>query len=457
LRQNGERKAQESKQVAAALGAAIAAGVPAVLQSLIAGYHPIDIAIAMRDLNRQQREAVFVLLSPEDSGVVLEEVDDEVAVELAEGTDDQAMARIIDLVPPDVGADLLNLLGHDQMHRILERIPDQYSAELEQLSGHAAETAGGLMTSEVVHAPMDVTAGDVIAHIKTQRIPPESLLYIYVIDEHRALCGVVDMAELVTAPPEQQLGEFMVGDVVAVTPETHQSEAVRLVDQYDLRALPVVNEVGQLLGQVTFDDIIDALQDEHTEDIARFAGTSPKDRLAQSSLQVTWLRLPWLAVCFAGTLISASVITSFEDLLKAYVELTAFIPVIAATSGNAGLQSATIMVRALSLGYVQSKNVVRMMLRQAITGLVLALLTAITAGVAGHLLLGTWEMGVVVGLAMLCAVTWASILGAIVPLFFNRIGIDPAVASGPLVSTANDAVAILIYLGLAAVLLRLWM
>ena len=456
MRQDRRRRAQEPEQVAAAISAAIAADVPAVLQGLIASYHPIDIAMAMRDLKRRQREAVFELLNPEDSGIVLEEVDDEVTVELAEVTDDQEMAEIMDAVPPDVGADLVNLLDDEQMHRILERIPDEYSDELEQLSSYAPETAGGLMTSEVIHAPPDITAGDVIAHIKTRQIPPESLLYIYVVDDQRVLCGVLDMAELVTAPPEQQLGEFMVADVVAVTPDTERAEAVRLVDQYDLRALPVVNGAGQLLGQVTFDDIIDALQDEHTEDIARFAGTSPKDLLAESSLQVMWLRLPWLAICFAGTLISAAIITSFSDLLKAYVQLAAFIPVINATSGNAGLQSATIMVRSLSLGYVQSKSVLRMMQRQMLTALMLAVVTAAAAGLAGHLLLGRWEMGFVVGLAMLCAVTWASTVGALVPVIFDRIGIDPAVASGPLVSTANDIVAILIYLGLAAKLLQLW-
>ena len=154
--------------MAAAISAAIAADVPAVLEGLIAGYHPIDIAMAMRELKRPQREAVFQLLNPKDSGIVLEEVDDEVTVELAEGTDDEEMAEIIDAVPPDVGADLLNLLDDEQMHRILERIPDEYSDELERLSSHAPATAGGLMTSEVIHAPVDVTAGDVIAHIKTQ-------------------------------------------------------------------------------------------------------------------------------------------------------------------------------------------------------------------------------------------------------------------------------------------------
>ena len=456
MRQDRTRRVQEPKAAAEAIRAALASEVPAVLEGLISSYHPIDIAMAMRELNREQREAVFVLLDPEDSGIVLEEVDDEVTVELAEATDDQEMAEIIDAVPPDVGADLVNLLDDEHVHRILERIPDEESDELEELSRHEPDSAGGMMTSEVIYAPLDVTAQDVISHIKTQQIPPESLLYIYVVDESRVLCGVMDMVELVTAPPDQQLCESMVTDVVSVTPNTERAEAVRLVDQYDLSALPVVNEAGQLLGQVTVDDIIDAIQEEHTEDIARLAATSPKDLLAESSVQVVWLRLPWLAICFAGTLVSASIITSFNDLLKAYIQLAAFIPVINATSGNAGLQSATIMVRSLALGYLQHKSLQRTMLRQFATALMLAVATGLAAGTAGHLIMGKWEMGVVVAIGMLCAVTWASTMGAAVPLAFNRVGIDPALASGPLVSTSNDIVAILVYLGLAATLLKMW-
>ncbi len=433
--------------------AALASGVPAVLEGLIASYHPIDIAMAMRELNREQREAVFRLLDREDSGIVLEEVDDDVTVELAEATDDAELAEIIDAVPPDVGADLVNLLDDEHVHRILERIPDAESNELEELSRYPADVAGGMMTSEVIYAPTDVTAGDVISHIKTRRIPPESLLYIYVVDAKRVLCGVMDMVELVSAPPHQQLHDFMVTDVVSVTPGTDRAEAVRLVDQYDLSALPVVNEAGQLLGQVTVDDIIDAIQQEHTEDIALMSGTSPKDILAETSVHIMLLRLPWLAICFLGTLVSAWVITGFEETLKTYVQLAAFIPVVAATSGNAGLQSATIAVRSLALGYLHEKSVWRVLIRQFAAGLMLATAISLGTAVAGYLITGQWQIGLIVCLAMIAAVTWGSGIGALIPLIFDRLGIDPAVASGPLVTTLNDAVSILIYMGLASALL----
>ncbi len=455
--QHRPRRAHEPEKVAAAIRGALDSGVPALLQKLISSYHPMDIALAMRDLNREQREAVFELLSPAASGVVLEEVADDVIVELAEATEEGELAEIIDTMPPDVGADVMNLLDQEQVHRILERIPDEASEELEQLAGYAPDTAGGIMTSEVIFAPMDLTARDVISHIRTKQIPPESLLYIYIVDEERKLRGAIDMADLVLARPDQPLPDFMAADVISVTADTDQEQAAKIVDQYDLSALPVVDDRGRLIGQVTVDDIIDAIQEEHTEDLARMAGTSPRDVLSASSMQVAALRLPWLAICFGGTLISAMVIKSFTELLTAFVQLAAFIPVIAATSGNAGLQSAAIMIRSLSLGHQQQARVGTVIARQLGAALVMATIVGVVAGIAGDLIMGKPQMGLVVAIGMFFAVTWGTTMGAVVPILFDRVGIDPAVASGPLVSTINDVVSLLVYLSLGSVLLRSWM
>ncbi|HCU36919.1 MAG TPA: magnesium transporter [Armatimonadetes bacterium] len=454
--QHRPRRAHEPEKVAAAIRGALDSGVPALLQKLISSYHPMDIALAMRDLNREQREAVFELLSPAASGIVLEEVDDDVTVELAEATEEGELAEIIDTMPPDVGADVMNLLDQEQVHRILEHIPDEESDEIEDLARYAPDTAGGIMTSEVIFAPMDLTARDVISHIRTRQIPPESLLYIYVVDDERRLRGAIDMADLVLARPDQPLPDFMTADVISVTADTDQEQAAKIVDQYDLSALPVVDDTGRLVGQVTVDDIIDAIQEEHTEDLARMAGTSPRDVLSASSMQVAALRLPWLAICFGGTLVSAMVIKSFTELLTAFVQLAAFIPVIAATSGNAGLQSAAIMVRSLSLGHQQQAKVGRVVMRQLGAALVMATIVGVVAGIAGHLIMGAPQMGLVVAIGMFFAVTWGTTMGAVVPILFDRVGIDPAVASGPLVSTINDVVSLLVYLSLGSVLLRTW-
>lgn len=453
LRRKWGQTQGDPEEIAAAMDAAAESGVPALLRRIIASHHPIDIAIAMRELDRDERESVFKLLDRTQAGIVLEELDEDVAADLTEVTDEQELAEIIDEVPPDVGADLVNLLDEQQAHRVLERIPDEESEELEELKQYDPDTAGGLMTPEILFAPTDITAREVILHVKNQRVPLESLAYVYVVDEQRRLRGVLDIAELVMADPDDALGEVMVPDPVAVTPDTDQAEAARLVDQYDIDALPVVSEDGVLVGQVTIDDIIDAIQEEHTEDIAKLAGTSPEDLLSESSLHIAWLRLPWLMICFGGTLLSATVIKSFNALLAHYIALASFIPVIAATSGNAGLQSATIIVRALGLGHLRRDGFRRLIVRQLTTALILAVATGVAAGLAGHLLMGTWQMGVVVAVGMLGAVSWGTMMGTFIPLIFERVGIDPAIASGPLVSTVNDFISLSIYLALAALLL----
>jgi len=450
-------KARSPQEVAAALKAATESNVRGALEGLISGYHPMDIAFAFGLLEPEEREAVFALLTPEDAGVVLEEVDDQISADLAEVTDDRQLAEIIDAMPPDSGADMVSLLEPDQQHRILEHIPDEESEELETLMAYGDDTAGGLMTSDVMYAPPDVTPADVMAHIRTRKIPPESLSYIYVVDEQRHLIGVVDLAELVTTPPDSPLSEVMVADIVAVHPDTDQEEVARLVDHYDLVAVPVVDDAGTLLGTVTIDDVIDAIQQEHTEDISRLGGTAAETLMSASSLKVARLRFPWLVMCLFGTFLSASVIVFFKLHLKEAIGLVVFIPVINAMSGNSGLQSSTIMVRAIALGLVSAVGVGKALLREFITALIIGVLCGVLAGIGGALLSVEHPgYGLIVGLSLACAIMWGVMLGTTMPLVFNRLRIDPALASGPLVTTFNDSVALIIYFSIATLLLQFW-
>ncbi len=449
-------RAQRPEDVAAAIRAAAQSNVPGALQGLISGYHAIDIAFAMRELNGEEREAVFALLEVQEAGVVLEEVDDEIGLDLTESTQEDQLAEIIDAMPPDAGSDVVSQLDEDKAHRILERIPAEESKELRKLMQFAPGTAGALMTPEVVYAPPDITSAQIIAHLRSQQVPPEMLTYIYVVDEvSRRLRGVVNIPELITAPPHQPLADFMVTDVVRVHPDTDREEVVRLVDDYDLMVLPVVDEDDRLLGVVTIDDVIDAIQEEHTEDISRLGGTEAETLATASSLRVARLRLPWLLVCLGGTFVSATVIKAFTNsVLGPMIALAAFIPVINATSGNSGLQSSTIMVRALALGLIGRVGVYRVLRRELLTALLLAVTTGIVGGVAAGLLAGDMAYAPIIGLALFCGIIWATMVGTIMPLLFDRLNIDPAVASGPLVTTLNDSFALLIYFGITLVLAR---
>ena len=312
------------------------------------------------------------------------------------------------------------------------------------------------MTSELVYAPPDITPSEVIAHLRSQQVEAQVLNYIYVVaEESRRLLGVVDIPELVTAPPHKPLAEIMVTDVVTISPDSDRTEAVRLVDKYDLLALPVVDEDDRLLGVVTVDDVIDAMQAEHTEDISRLGGTAAEALASASSFRIARLRLPWLIICLAGTFVSAAVIRLFTtSLLGPLIALAAFIPVISATSGNSGLQSSTIVVRGLALGLIGRMGLYRMLVRELLIAVLVALGCAVLAGLGAGLMTGEMAYAPLIGIALFCAVVWASMVGAVMPLLFNRWNIDPAVAAGPLVTTLNDSFALLIYFGLSLLLVN---
>jgi len=446
-------KARSAKEVAAALKAATSSNVRGALEGLISGYHPMDIAYAMRELESEEREAIFALLATDDAGIVLEEVDDEIGADLAEATPDEELAEIIDAMPPDVGSNVVNLLDDERKHRVLERIPAEEAVELRELMQFETDTAGGLMTSEILMAPPDLRIDDLVTHIRRQKVPPDTLSYVYVIDDSRRLIGVISMPELVTAAPDAVLEEVMVADVVSVPPDLDRQELVQVVDKYDLLGVPVVDDDGRLLGMVTVDDVIDAIQEEHSEDVSKFAGTSAETLLTASSVRVARLRLPWLTVCLMGTFLSALVIKRFSITIETVIGVAAFIPVISAMSGNSGLQSATIVVRGMALGIITLGTIGRLILREILTALILGATCGILAGLVGAAIMHNTSLGLVVAVAMTLAIIWATLIGTLVPFLFQRLGIDPAIASGPLVTTLNDSFALLIYFGVATLML----
>lgn len=449
------RGSERASDVADAIRAAARSEVPGALKGLINGYDPIDIAFAMGELNADERSRVFDLLDAEASGVVLEEVDDDITADLAEGTDEGELAEIIDAMPPDSGADAMGTLPEDMKHRILNRIPPDEAAELAHLLNYDEESAGGIMTTEVIYAPPDVTAQGLLQHIRHTEVGPEAVFRVYVVDEDRTLLGAADLVDIINARDDMPLVKIMNPDPVRVHHDTDQAEVIRLVDRYDLISIPVVNDQGQLLGAVTVDDVIDALQHEVTEDLASVAGASAEDLLSRSPWRAAGSRVPWLMVAFAISLLSAVIIRVFEGTLEQAVMLAAFIPVITAMSGNSGLQSSMVAVRSIALGLMDDKQIGRLILRQIPIALAVALVCGLLAFVGGMLLLGSSGYGIIVGAGMFCAIVSGNLVGAAVPVLFRRIGLDEALASGPFVTTMNDAISLLIYFGISTSLLGL--
>lgn len=447
------RGSEHASDVAEAIRAAARSKVPGALKGLIRGYNPIDIAYAMEELTADERASVFELLDSEASGIVLEEVDDRITADLVEGTDEGELAVIIDGMPPDSGADTMSILADDVKHRILNRIPPEEARELASLLSYDEKTAGGLMTTEIIMSPPDVTAFGVIQHIRRTNVSKEGVYRVFVVDQDRTLLGAVDLVTLINARDDQLLSKIMDPDPVRVHHDTDQEEVVRQVDKYDLTMIPVVDDHDRVLGAVTVDDVIDALQQEVTEDLASVAGASAEDLLSRSAWRAVRSRVPWLLVALGVSLLSAVVIRLFEGTLRQAVMLAAFIPVITAMSGNSGLQSSMVAVRSMALGISDDRNIGRMLLRQIPIALSVALVCGVVAFGAGAILLDEAGYGLIVGLGMFGAILSGTLVGSLIPVVFRRVGLDEALASGPFVTTMNDVVSLLIYFAIAAALL----
>ncbi len=445
---------ERSIDVAAAIRAAARSKVPGALKGLISGYDPIDIAFAMDELDPDERTQVFELLDAEASGVVLEEVGAEITADLAEGTEVGELAEIIDAMPPDSGADAMSALPQEMQHRILNRIPRAEAQELAQLLNYHEDSAGGIMTTEIIFSPPDVTASGVLQHIRNTEVGPEAIFRVYVVDCERHLIGAADLIDIISARDEQPLAKIMNPDPIRVHHDTDQEEVIRCVDRYDLTSIPVVDDHDRLLGAVTVDDVIDALQQEVTEDIASVVGASAEDLLSRAPWRAASSRIPWLIVAFMISLLSAMIIRLFEGTLEQAVMLAAFIPVITAMSGNSGLQSSMVAVRSMALGLLDDRRIGRLLLRQLPIAFVVATVCGLLALIGGTLIMGTPAYGIIVGAGMFCAIVSGNLVGSVIPVIFHRIGMDEALASGPFVTTMNDAVSLLIYFAIAASLLR---
>ena len=432
---------------------ALDAGEERELERVLYRFSSVDVAIAMRQLGDAEREAVFAALEVADAAALLEEVDDETQAELQQTVDEKALTEIIEAMPPDERADAVALLDDRQADRVLELMADEKSEELAKLLQHHPDSAGGVMTPEFVAVPEGVTAGEALKVLQAGVVNPETLLYVYAVDEDDRLVGVVDLRELVTADPAAPLRSFYVTPVVRVAPEVDQEHVAQLCKTYDLLALPVVDEDGQLLGTVTIDDVMEIIDDEATEDISMMAGTDARELMRKSSLRVAQIRLPWILVCLLGSLFSGFIIKSFEVTLKEAIVLVVFIPIIIATGGNSGLQSATITVRGLALGIVQSWGVKTLLLREVFTAVIIGVVCGATLGALAGLWAQQTVIGWIVGLSLCAAIMMATTLGAVIPVVLDRFGIDPAVASGPFITTANDALGLMIYFTIASSLL----
>jgi len=420
--------------------------------ALVEALRPPDQADVFEVLSPDTQSELLPRLNPEDSADILEELDDEDAIEVAERLDADDLSRIINEMEPDEAADLLGDMTPDMAAVALSSIEDP--DEILPLLEHQDDTAGGLMTSAEVVLHKDLTTAEAIEHIRVTVPEAELAYYLYVVDDDIKLVGVVSLLQMVLASSETCIDEIMNREVISVFAETDQEATARLMARYDLLALPVVDTDYQLLGVITHDDMVAVLEEEETEDIYRLGGV-PDERITTMDSPSVALRarLPWLVVNLGTAMLSAVVLSLFEETIAQLAVLAVFFPIVAGVSGSAGTQTLTVTVRGLALGEVSPKDGYRALAREVLIGLANGVVLGMLIALIALAWKGSPILGLVIGLSTFLNLIAAGFAGVVVPMGMSIIKLDPALASPVLVSTLTDTLGYLIYLTIATALL----
>lgn len=432
--------------------ATIALTVP---RQMVSDIHPADIAEIISKVTKDEGAHLFKGLNIETAAEALSELHPEKQAYIINSIDAKKAADIIEEMPPDDAADVLSDLPAEKAKEILEHIEKEESEDIQELLAHEEDTAGGLMTSEFISYPPNISVKEAIERFKKDAGEIETVYYIYIVDENEKLIGVTSLRELLIAEPSVRLDEIMETKLIKVSKNDDVEIVAEMMSKYDLVAIPVIDEGESVLGIVAVDDIIDVMEEETTEDMYRIAGTS---ELRFGSIEdvhplyIVKSRLPWLLLCLFGGIISSIVVSRFEATLTAIVVLAAFIPVIMGMAGNAGLQVSTTLVRNFALNSITNHWKYRA--KELLAGLMLAGITGIVIAIAAGILKGMPMLGLVVGIAMFLSISTSILIAILTPTIADKIGIDPAITAGPFVTVFNDILGLIIYFTVANAFMR---
>jgi len=425
------------------------------LERMVNKMHPADVANVLHHLyTSQEKRTVFELVKVEgNKAQVLAEMDEGDLTEILTDVSSTEIATLIQNLPDDDQAYILTTLPDERAQEVLRLMKPEESAEVKDLLKYEPQTAGAIMTGEYFALPANTTVQEAIRKLQSTDIG--NIFYVYVTDKEEKLIGVLSLRQLLGSP-DRTLGSMITKEVISVTPETDQEEVAKQVARYNLLAIPVVEKDGTLVGIITVDDIVDVMREEATEDMLKMSGTKIEEEdtfMTSSVLSAVRMRVPWLLTNLVGSMISGLILWTFRFTIQEVVALVTFIPVIAAMGGNVGLQSSTLVIRGLATGRIELSDVRKVFLREVSIGLIIGLLCGVVTLAVASVMHINLTLGLVVGMAMLCALVMSTTMATIMPVILKRYGVDPAVAAGPFVTTANDITGSAIYLGLATAFL----
>ena len=422
------------------------------LVKLIRKTHPADLAVVFRYFSDEEQAQVFSMMVEDGQAMeFLVELDDTLIANLLENESPERIATVIQESSANDQSFILSTLEDEQAQSVIELLKTEEQEEIEELMGYPEDSAGAMMTTNVFTLYQNTICRDALKSLQDQS-EAEMVFYLYITDDDDRLVGVASLRALATTPADTILKDIMVKRVHTVRPETDQEEVAQIVAQYNYLAVPVLDEDDQLLGIVTVDDVVDVIREEATEDFLQMAGAG-KDReiLLKSSWENARARLPWLFASWIGGIFAASIIGTFEHMLESMIALAAFIPVIIGMGGNIGTQSSTIIVRGIATGRIEIGSELKVLLKEVRVGIILGALYGLLLGAFAKFRFIDADpmLGIVVGLSIGCSMLIAVAVGTFIPMFLRKVDIDPAIATGPFVTTSIDILGVLFYFVIA--------
>ncbi len=413
--------------------------------------HPADIAEMVEELDADDAKFLILLLDSEIAADVIVELEDDDRERLLQVIPNEFIAKqLIGQMESDDAADILGDLDDEKIDDILSHLTDHEQAgDIVDLLNYDEDTAGGLMAKELVAINENLTVKQALGELRDQADGIDEIYYLYVIDDNRKLKGIIKLKDLLFSSTNQRIGTLVDPDIISVKTDTDGEEVAQIMEKYDLVAVPVVDGIGRLVGRITIDDVVDVIREEAEEDYQLMSGITQDVDFSDNVVRQSRSRIPWLIIGMVGGVAGSLILGIFEDDIERYAVLAMFLPLIVATAGNAGVQSSAIVVQGLASGDIDLSSMSGKLWKEFKVGLLNGLVCSAIIFLYNLIFSGNFALTITVSLAMFSVIVFATVFGTFIPLVLNKIKIDPAIATGPFITTSNDIIGILIYLVIA--------
>ena len=425
-----------------------------LILNILQDLYPADIANIINRVDTSEAEYIFKLIPMETASEVILELDETHREHLLQTMSQPRLTELVGEMESDDAADIVGELPEEKAEEVLETMNVEDSSEVQELLRYDENTAGGIMAKEVAVVNARDTVKQAIRVVRKMAKEHKNIHTVYVVDENGVLLGAVPLQDLLVNTPNRRMYKLMNAEVISVTTDVDQEQVAQIFKKYDIVSLPVTDKAGKLLGRITVDDVVDVMEEEHEEDVARMVGSDADELERHSPAKIALLRLPWVLTTLSIEFLAGVVIHFFDATLSKIILLASFMPIISAISGNTGLQSAAIIVRGLATGHVDLNRWWNPIVRQFQTTLIIGSACGVVIGAIGAVWHGGALFGLVVGFSMFISVNISGFVGTSVPMISKRLGFDPAITAGPFETAFQDVVGITIFLTIATSLLH---